>query len=341
MPTDTKHLQRLQLLDQCFSDPHTEYTFEDLMLRCNISRATLFRELQTIVQNFGSDVFTNQKRGKKRIYRYRLAGFSIVPNEVTTTQLAQIKSVMLMLNKFVGKPQFEYLQSIIRELESRYHIELPNTEAFIHFDGNIYVKGLEHLVPLFDAVINKQCVQITYQPFDGSKRVFIAHPYLLKEYNHRWFLFAAAESDGKLLCFALDRIDDVTSQPSHKYIPFDGDLEEYFDDIIGVTNYTDEPVQHIVFWVSDVSKDYVKTKPIHGSQREIKGERLAALQERYAALGEGSFIELSCIVNYELEQLLMSFMDKIVVLSPESLVKGIAERVQNLASSYKTIKIVR
>ena len=60
-------------------------------------------------------------------------------------------------------------------------------------------------------------------------------PYLLKEYNRRWFLVAAAESDGKLLTFGLDRIDDVENLPSHNYVDYDGDLNELYEDIIGVT----------------------------------------------------------------------------------------------------------
>ena len=114
-------------------------------------------------------------------------------------------------------------------------------------------------------------------------------------------------------------------------------MEERFDDIVGVTIYQDSQAESILLWVAKEQYPYIKTKPIHGSQREIKGERLAALQERYAALSEGHFIELNCIVNYELEQLLMSFMDKVVVLSPESLVKEIAERVQNLSFKYKKL----
>lgn len=35
----------------------------------------------------------------------------------------------------------------------------------------------------------------------GADRSTCVHPYLLKEYNRRWFLFAASERDGKLLCF--------------------------------------------------------------------------------------------------------------------------------------------
>lgn len=326
MPTDKKHLQRLQLLDQCFSDPHTEYTFEDLMLRCNISRATLFRELQTIVQNFGSDVFTNQKRGKKRIYRYRLAGFSIVPNEVTTTQLAQIKSVMLMLNKFVGKPQFEYLQSIIRELERKYHIELPNTEAFIHFDGNIYVKGLEHLVPLFDAVINKQCVQITYQPFDGSKRVFFAHAYLLKEYNQRWYVLCNSHEDMdeplKLRTLALDRIEhiQVLKLP---FIEAPEQVDGYFDDVIGITKKEDQyhGSQDIIIKCDPKEYKYILTKPIHPSQRTIKDKP--------------NHVMIRVKENYELYQWLLFYGDKIEIVSPLAIRKEFRQILHRMTAKYK------
>lgn len=94
------------------------------------------------------------------------------------------------------------------------------------------------------------------------------HPYLLKEYNRRWFLFAAAESDEKLLCFSLDRIDNAVPLPSsHKYIDYDGEINKIFDDTIGVTINAKSPVYNIIFWVSDISKDYVATKPIHNSQK--------------------------------------------------------------------------
>ena len=163
MLTDKKRIKRLQLLDQCLADFTTDYTLMDLMAVCGASRATIERDLKSIKDKHGNDVLTYIKRGKKHIYRYKVPGFSISPNEITSTQLAQIKSIMLMLNKFVGKPQFEYLQSIIRDLEKRYKVDIPDTETIIHFDGNIYVKGIEYLVPLFEAIVNKQCRQIIYK----------------------------------------------------------------------------------------------------------------------------------------------------------------------------------
>lgn len=326
MPADKKHLHRLQLLDQCFSDPHTEYTFEDLRYKCDISRATLFRELQVIVQNFGSSVFADLKRGRKRIYRYKIAGFSIVPNEVTTTQLAQIKSILLMLNKFVGKPQFEYLQSIIRELERKYRVEIPNTDAVIHFDGNIYVKGLEHLVPLFDAVINKQCVQITYQPFEGSKRVFIAHAYILKEYNQRWYILCNTQEDyeqsPKLRTLALDRIEHISSLQL-PFVPAPEQVNGYFDEVIGITKKEDKnhDCQEIIIRCAPKEFKYILTKPIHPSQRPIHDKP--------------NHIKLKVRENYELYQSLLFYGDKIEIISPEHIRCEFKQILQRMMAKYK------
>ena len=195
--------------------------------------------------------------------------------------------------------------------------------------------GVQTCAPIFTAISNKQVLALKYHTFNNPEvREVVVHPYLLKEYNKRWFLFVGTEN-GAVLNFAIDRIDGFEPMPHIEYIEPSEELEERFDDIVGVTIYQDSQAESILLWVAKEQYPYIKTKPIHGSQREIKGERLAALQERYAALGEGSFIELSCIVNYELEQLLMSFMDKVVVLSPESLSKSVYSRVCNLKAKYE------
>jgi hypothetical protein len=90
-------------------------------------------------------------------------------------------------------------------------------------------------------------------------------------------------------------------------------------------------------WVSNEQYPYVATKPIHGSQREIKGDRLKELKELYAILGEGHFIELECIINYELKQLLMSMMDRLVVLTPKTLCADFHEKVGRLSRMYEQI----
>jgi predicted DNA-binding transcriptional regulator YafY len=226
----------------------------------------------------------------------------------------------------VGKPQFEYLQSIIRELERKYHVEIPNTDAVIHFDGNIYVKGLEHLVPLFDAVINKQCVQITYQPFDGSKRVFIAHAYLLKEYNQRWYILCNTQEDVgqslKLRTLALDRIEHISSLQL-PFVPAPEQVNGYFDEVIGITKKEDQnhDCQEIIIRCNPKEFKYILTKPIHPSQRPIHDKP--------------HHIKLKLRENYELYQWLLFYGDKIEIISPEHIRCEFKKILQRMMAMYK------
>ena len=165
------------------------------------------------------------------------------------------------------------------------------------------------------------------------------HPYLLKEYNRRWFLFAAAESDGKLLCFSLDRIENVVPLPSHKYIDYDGEISEVFDDTIGVTINGKSPVYNIVFWVSDISKDYVATKPIHDSQKNISGSEELKLREMYPTLSNGRIFSIDCKENYELIRELTSFGKELIVLSPKLIQEKIINRIDDLKKIYTNIEL--
>ena len=173
MPSDKNRRLRIRILDRCFSDLEREYSESDLVSECGIARATFYRDLGYIRKVYGKDIFDAAllERGK---YRYGIPGFTICEDVLDDVQLGQIKSVLLLLRKFMGKPQFEYLNSVIRHLESKYQVHMDGSmesEEVIHFDGNPYVKGMEWLVPLFEAIIKKQCKQVVYQPFDGPKRV--------------------------------------------------------------------------------------------------------------------------------------------------------------------------
>ena len=54
-------------------------------------------------------------------------------------------------------------------------------------------------------------------------------------------------------------------------------------------------------------------------------------------LGDGHFVKLDCILNIELEQLLMAKMEQIVVLEPAELKDHISNRVEQLNNAYKSL----
>ena len=349
MTTDKKQFRRFQILDKCFADQSRTYTLEDLMALCKASRATLMRDLKCIRDTYGENIFThsNQRSGHRRIYRYSTPGFSISQDELDSTQLALIKSMILLLNKFVGKPQFEYLQSIIKQLENKYHLDIPNTASVIHFDGNIYLKGAEYLVPLFEAIVNQQCKQIIYKPFSGSPRVYIVHPYLLKEYNQRWYLLCGKQSDDdtdlqhtnscgsvekwnssptlQLRTLALDRIDTINDiaipfVPAQVAFP-DEDIADYFHNIIGITRKDNHPVSDVTIKCDPHEYKYISTRPIHPSQRPIHDMP--------------NHIKLRVRENYELYQWLLFYGDKIEIISPEHIREEFQHILQRMMRMYE------
>ena len=164
------------------------------------------------------------------------------------------------------------------------------------------------------------------------------HPYLLKEYNRRWFVIGAAEEDHAMLTFALDRLTHIVPLTSHKYLEYDGDINEWFEDIVGVTNFKESPVYEIYFWVSDISKDYVMTKPIHESQRTLNEATTAAMREKYPSLIGGQFFRIDCKYNYELIRELTSFGKELIVLEPEYIYNKERERISEMIEEYGKLR---
>ena len=114
-------------------------------------------------------------------------------------------------------------------------------------------------------------------------------------------------------------------------------MYERFEDIVGVTFYEDKIIEHIVFWVNDMSKDYVETKPIHESQIIYHGEDELLLHNEYPYLNGGAFFSIDCISNYELIRELCSFGHDLIVLSPDSIKSAVYTRFSEALKNYKEI----
>ena len=141
----------------------------------------------------------------------------------------------------------------------------------------------------------------------------------------------------KILNFALDRIDSVKPLPEKVFIPCEYNLTERFEDIVGVTLHENYPIEHIIFWVSNKSKDYVPTKPIHESQKSIK-EELDNIRQKYNNLDEGAFFSIDCIPNYELIRELSSYGKELLVLEPTTIQDEIFNNIKQMYEDYLTIR---
>lgn len=270
----------------------------------------------------------NDRPYKKRCIRYADPTFSIFKPKLTEDEKTVLSTALETLGGFDGLDNFEWLS----DLKSRLNLEEHDT--IISLSKNLLTNSTL-LARLFTSIKLKQVVNLQYHTFKEKKiRSVTISPYLLKEYNNRWFLIAGAYDTGKLLTFPLDHIDDFSISFNKSYSSAPEDLHERYEEIIGVTFYEDSPLQEIVFWVSDNSKDYVLTKPIHGSQKTVRGINEMELRILYPKLDSGQFFKIECRKNYELIRELMSFSGELIVVSPSSIVEEIYSLIKKSIDVY-------
>lgn len=273
------------------------------------------------------------KTSQKKCLRYKDPGFSIFKKEMSDDEKYLLREALSLLGQFDGLPNLEALEKLRQSLQM--HAETRHS-PILSFTKNP-LENSNLLGELFTAIAQKQVVELHYHTFAAPHydRHIIFHPYLLKEYNRRWYVIGAADSDAKILNFSLDRIDKIVSLTAHVYIEPKEDLLERFEDIIGVTYFDESPIYQIIFWTNDKEKDYIKTKPIHESQRNLTGKSEKQLRMGNPSLKGGAFFRIDCKYNYELIRELASFGNGVIVLAPIVIREEIIQRIKDMAVSYK------
>ena len=316
-----KHAQiRYKVLDSCFRNTGRNYSFEDLMDSCNnalaeidpksggISVRTLRDDIAFIESDAGwSADIERVKAGKKSYYRYRDPNFSINNQPLNQTELTQINSALEIISRFNGMPQFAWVNEIVTKINNGFEIQ-DDSSSIISFDSNQYLKGIEHLGDLFNAINSSKAIKMVYRPFKSDHDIdLVLHPYYLKQYNNRWFLFGLNDKYKSISNMALDRIVSFETI-TLKYIKNKSiNFNEYFEDIIGVTMPDKGKLVKIELLFTNEEAPYVLTKPIHGSQKKKKHDE------------NGLIVSIEVIPNIEFEKLILSFGDKVKVVSPKKI----------------------
>jgi len=262
------------------------------------------------------------REGKKAYYRYSEKDFSIYNSPLNQTEATHLKNSIMILQRFEGAPNFEWLSELSPILQDR--LGLKNEERkIIGFDTNVDYTGY-HLIPkLFNAISNKRVLKLSYLTFGGKSFEYKFHPYYLKEYLHRWFVLGKNESNGHIQWVAaLDRIGDIV-EIEDEYCEDITDWEDYFFDVLGVTQNEALSPTNVELMFSSEKAPYIETKPIHPSQkssRQIDGSLL---------------VKVKLLPNYELMQLLLGFGADVEILSPKSLRDEMTQKAIKLMKIYK------
>lgn len=130
--------------------------------------------------------------------------------------------------------------------------------------------GEEFLPTIIESLREKHVLQVSYQNFIQSEPcAHSVEPYCLKMYRQRWYLIAYSRERKAIRHFALDRVVHIQPTQEPYTLPEDFDAEEYFKDVCGVTVLKDKP-EEIIIYVNEPQVEYIRTLPLHPSQKEIE-----------------------------------------------------------------------
>lgn len=335
MATNKNALIRYLTIDKCLQNTHRKWTLNDLIEACSdalyeyeakdayVSKRTV----QLDIQNMRSD-----KLGynapivvyEKRYYKYAVHNYSITDIPINEIDLDILSESMEMLRQFKNFSLFSELNGVIQKLEDKVYRETKDQAPIIHLDNNEHLLGIEHLDSIYQAILKKMVIRMTYQSFKAKKAsqvIFVA--YILKEYNNRWFVVGRNHDNPTIKTYALDRIQSINYEPKLPYKKSNFNAETYYNNTYGVTVLSDREIIDIELKVDERNAPYVVTKPFHSSQ-EMIGE-----------YPDGSIlISLRVHHNYEIERLILGFGPSIVVKKPRRLRQRIKKLSKQLYLNY-------
>ncbi|WP_281298699.1 helix-turn-helix transcriptional regulator [Flavobacterium limnophilum] len=336
MSLNKNALIRYKTIDKCLQNQYRTWTLEDLIAAVSdalheyegkespVSKRTIQSDIQ---------MMRSEKLGynapivvyDKKFYKYEDDGFSITAIPLTETDMNVLTETVSMLKQFKDFSLFSDVSDILQRLEDKIYAEKSNSKPVIHLDKNENLKGLHFLDEIYQAIIKKVVLVITYKSFNSrEEKQFPFHPFILKEFNNRWFLIGKTKKSQPIRNLALDRIMRIDYDFNLPFLEDDFNADAYYKNVVGVTVNIGLQPRKIELWIDAVNAPYVITKPLHNTQRLIKTNE------------DGSIIiHLLLIENYELDRLLLGFGNGLEVLKPERMRNRMRSIIDKSLARYK------
>ncbi len=339
MPANRNALIRYKTIDACLRNKFRKWTLDDIMEKVSdelyelegMDKGISRRTIQADIQMMRSDklgYFAPIIVIDKKYYAYEDANYSITNIPISESDLGRMNEAVELLKQFKGFSHFEQLNEVVQKLEDHVYATTNKKHPVIDFEKNDNLRGLIYLDALYQSIIHKKVIEITYQSFKAKQaQTFNFHAWWLKEFKNRWFVVGVRNNEKYLTHLALDRIEGLNTsenilyKENQKYDP-----EAYYKKGIGVTISEHLRPEKVRIFIKKQHAPYVETKPLHASQ---------VVLERNEG---GLIIEITVQLNFELEKEILGFGEEMTVLAPKKLQNRIEYRLSQAVFAYEIEK---
>lgn len=341
---DKNRLRRLRSIDEALSSSDAGMTMSQIIEHINevtgiaTDRFAIMRDLKFLKEQLGMDIVESRiiKTDKEsqivksyKIYRYKNPDTSLFKVNITNEEREFLSQAMGM----IGLKGVSNLK-----LFKRLKLNSDCKSSIVSFTKNPLEKSIGNVFQtLLDSIKGHDVVSLKMRdrkPLYDIK-IHKVHPWYLREYNRRWYLFGMDDSTKSVKHFALDRIVMPVRVLKREYVAPAFSIDEILNDVIGVS-LPAKDASEILFWVSDDSADFVSKKLIHHTQVEIDRDAVNQVAIGAAERNGGKYFKIFCKNNYELRREMLSFGAELIVLHPNELRIELKGMLQKMLDNYNT-----
>lgn len=226
-----------------------------------------------------------------------------------------------MVYKIVQEDQAELNERIFEAYETFNTLNLSEKlSEHIHFEGR-KPRGTDNLHGLLHAIKKEVQISFIYYNFLTEKNSIVqVEPYALKEFRSRWYLvgYNLNNKEEPIGIFGLDRLSHLEITSKAFIHPKNFNVKEYFKHCFGIFRPNADQPEEIILSFTAHQGQYVKSLPLHDSQKEIKTDK----EDEYR-------IKLTLFITYDFIIELRTFGENMKVIEPQSL----AETLKTSSSS--------
>lgn len=295
-------------------------TVEELVEECGVTRRTIYRDLQAILEA-GYPLVSERQADGRVLYSF-ISGFSKLPP--ITFSLEELMTLYLcrgQLEFLKGTPFQEDLEAIFARIRSSMpprsvaHLERIAEASAPRFMGvKDYSRQHQLLKDLRQALLKQYRCQIRYRPAKRRQGSYLVDPYTLLFFKNALYVGGFAHNRQALRLFAIERIESLELLDERFEVPEDYRAASLTGAAFGLID--DGATQQVELAFSQEVAHLIRERIWHPQQRLEKG-------------ADGSVIlRFSAAGDKEILSWIYSFIPFVKVLGPENLRKQFIEGLQ-------------
>lgn len=335
MPVNKEAYIRYKIIDSCICNSHKPFpSMDELIDACeeklgkSFTISTIQKDIKTMKEDEALGFMAPVKFSKMHNgYYYTDKDYTIRTVPLNEEEVDALLAAVDLLSTFSGERvslNFNAaVDKILASVKEKYE-RTRDKKIIIQTENAPKQRGWEYFDLFFKAA--KERIPVSFLHFSYFKRRFnsiIFHPYLLKEFQNKWYIIGYSENHKEIRSFGMDRVMEPLFLKRTFLLKKGFDPEKHMKEIYGVFPLSNK-LETIRFKVAPAIGNYLLSQPIHDSQK-------VEIYHNYGHLT----LSLKLIPSVELLNQFLMHSGQLSVIEPEWVKRAIKKSLQTAITNEK------